>query len=637
MYQRLAFFLLILTPIWSMANSIDSLKHSLDNDELSPLKYAQTLNSLCKEISWDEPDFTIASVNNFLDKYSNEIHDSIKIDLLYSAARSQRAKGNFPIAINEFKVAYSLSQDSDYKLGSAKCAYQIGILSLFIGKMEQSLDFLSTAKELYTKYGTSGDVADMHNALASYYSDNNNKQKALDNYHSAINLYEENKDTLGMANVHCNLGMMFIEEKSFEKAEFHLLEQGRLDTLLKTEWGLGFHYDFMGYLRENENKLNEAEEWYRRSFNTRSKLDSHYNICESSISLGKVLYKLSRYEEALKYLNIVLDYKESHQSLSQEQAAHEYISKCYEKKGNMVKALNHFKIYKNVSDSIYNKEKLDAIAEKEVQLDKAELDNQIVLLNKDNEIKALSLKQKSMTTLISLFALGIISILSLYILKMNRKLKIHNQKITEALKEKDFLLREIHHRVKNNLQVISSLLSLQARQIKDQNIKQVIDEGRNRVRSMALIHQNLYQEENLTGINVKTYLDKLVGELFDTYKISKDKVSLDLNINSLDLDVDTMIPLGLIINELVSNSLKHAFNEKEKGKIFISLSEQNGELDLTVSDDGKGVDVEKMYKSKSFGNRLIKAFGQKLKADLIIKSENGTIVNMKIKNYKKAS
>ena len=154
---------------------------------------------------------------------------------------------------------------------------------------------------------------------------------------------------------------------------------------------------------------------------------------------------------------------------------------------------------------------------------------------------------------------------------------------------------------------------------------------------MALIHQNLYQEENLTGINVKTYLDKLVGELFDTYKISKDKVSLDLNINSLDLDVDTMIPLGLIINELVSNSLKHAFNEKEKGKIYISLSEQNGELDLTVSDDGKGVDVEKMYKSKSFGNRLIKAFGQKLKADLIIKSENGTVVNMKIKNYKKAS
>ena len=136
---------------------------------------------------------------------------------------------------------------------------------------------------------------------------------------------------------------------------------------------------------------------------------------------------------------------------------------------------------------------------------------------------------------------------------------MQNTIVFEALKEKDFLLREIHHRVKNNLQVISSLLSLQARQIGDKNIQKAINEGRSRVRSMALIHQNLYQNENLTGVSVERYLSNLLSELFDTYKVDSDKITLHFNIQDIDLDVDTMVPFGLILNELISNCLKHAF------------------------------------------------------------------------------
>ena len=113
-------------------------------------------------------------------------------------------------------------------------------------------------------------------------------------------------------------------------------------------------------------------------------------------------------------------------------------------------------------------------------------------------------------------------------------MKLKNEIIASALNEKDILLREIRHRVKNYFQVISSLLSLQSRQIEDESIKQAINEGRNRVRSMALIHQNLYQNENITGVSVVEYLNKLTSELFYTYNISEDRIKLNLDLEDLD-------------------------------------------------------------------------------------------------------
>ena len=504
--------------------------------------------------------------------------------------------------------------------------------------MAISLEYLLVAKGYYQKYGSEDDQADILNALASYYSDSDQMEKAFEKYHEALDIYTKLDDTLGQANIHANLGLAYTDTGEFEKAEFHLLKQGYLDTLLQTNWGLGFHYDFMGNLRQEEGKLDEALNWHMKGLNIRKKMDSHYNLCESYLSIGGILIVLDNCPQAIEYLEKIFDFKEQHQSLVQEQRAHKYLSECYEKTKDHDNALVHFKAYKTVSDSIYKRDKLEEIAEMESQLKKQELDNEIALLSKENEIKFFELKHQRLIAVSSLLSLFLLSLFSFFIYKLYLKIKIRNQKISKSLSEKDILLREIHHRVKNNLQVISSLLSLQSRQIEDTHIKQAIDEGRSRVRSMALIHQNLYQHDSLTTIDVNNYLQRLIEELFSTYNISSEKVKLLLNIESIQLDVDTMVPLGLIINELVSNALKHAFrHEEEIGIIKVTLKEEEGQLYLNVQDNGIGVDVEKMLNSKSFGNRLIKAFGQKLKADIAVKNENGTLVEMKIKNYKKAA
>jgi len=208
--------------------------------------------------------------------------------------------------------------------------------------------------------------------------------------------------------------------------------------------------------------------------------------------------------------------------------------------------------------------------------------------------------------------------------------------IAQSLKEKDTLLREIHHRVKNNLQVISALLTLQSKYVDDDKALSALKEGQGRVHSMALIHQDLYQHDNLKGVNAKNYFEKLTNTLIETYQTKESSVELRSEIDPILLDVDTMIPLGLIVNELISNALKHAFRHRDSGLILIEMKERDQQLFLKIEDDGSGADLQILEK-KSFGFSLIRSFARRLDAELIINSDQGLEVIMQIKNYKKAA
>lgn len=224
-------------------------------------------------------------------------------------------------------------------------------------------------------------------------------------------------------------------------------------------------------------------------------------------------------------------------------------------------------------------------------------------------------------------ALTLISLLSFFLFRLYKKVKGQKKVISKALSEKDILLREIHHRVKNNLQLVSSLLTLQGQSIDDKTVQQAINEGKSRVRSMALIHQDLYNKENLTDISVKDYLEKLTNELFHTYKIDSNKVQLHLDIQDIDLDVDTLVPLGLIINELITNCLKYAFPKNQSGNLNVKLAIHDKNLILNVVDDGIGY-VPNDRKDTSFGSTLISALTEQLEGQIEIQSKNGTSVKI---------
>jgi two-component system, sensor histidine kinase PdtaS len=236
-----------------------------------------------------------------------------------------------------------------------------------------------------------------------------------------------------------------------------------------------------------------------------------------------------------------------------------------------------------------------------------------------------------------LSGLGLVVALGGVIFIMYQRQRKKNNIILKQADDLQTLIKEIHHRVKNNLQIISSLLDLQSLSIKDKQAAGAVREGKMRVQSMALIHQNLYNEGNIKGILIEDYIKNLVENLFNSYNIQKDKIKLVTDIDHLNLDVDTVIPLGLIINELISNSLKYAFKEKEQGEVYVTLKECNKQLHLQVKDNGCGFPADwNKAQSNSFGYNLINAFAQKLKAKLDIYNDNGACISMNISRYKLA-
>ena len=198
--------------------------------------------------------------------------------------------------------------------------------------------------------------------------------------------------------------------------------------------------------------------------------------------------------------------------------------------------------------------------------------------------------------------------------------------VKKSLKEKEALLREIHHRVNNNLQIISSLLSLQSDNVVDERDHELFVESQNRVRSMAMIHEKLYQSDSLNSINFSDYIETLLNSLIYDYTKDLGHIKLDLDIEEVDLNIETSVPCGLIINELVSNALKHAFPNGRPGKIMVKLHQDNDQFILEVGDDGIGYSEEEVPENgKKLGFNLVKSLLQQLDGSMEIQHGNGTV------------
>lgn len=202
------------------------------------------------------------------------------------------------------------------------------------------------------------------------------------------------------------------------------------------------------------------------------------------------------------------------------------------------------------------------------------------------------------------------------------------KKIKESLKEKEILLKEIHHRVKNNLQIISSLLSLQSMSVKDDETKALLKESQNRVKSMAMIHERLYQSQDLAHIDFGTYLISLVENLFSSYVV-KGSIKSHIEVENVIIDVNTAIPLGLIVNEIVSNSIKHAFPGDLDGMITIKMEDDRENYILTVGDNGVGFPENLDYQNtSSLGMQLINSLSNQINGNLELIINNGTIIKL---------
>jgi PAS domain S-box-containing protein len=204
--------------------------------------------------------------------------------------------------------------------------------------------------------------------------------------------------------------------------------------------------------------------------------------------------------------------------------------------------------------------------------------------------------------------------------------KQSEEKIRQSLKEKESLLREIHHRVKNNLAVVSSLLSLQARKTEDVTVRRLLEESQQRVKSMALVHEKIYHAKDLASINFKDYISSIISEITSLYRINTNAVTTDLHIEDieLDLDLESAVPCGLIINELLTNAYKYAFPDNRDGVISVNFTKTGDTYTLTVKDDGVGLPEGFDYReAATLGLQLVSGLAGQLGGTLQIKSDKG--------------
>jgi len=267
---------------------------------------------------------------------------------------------------------------------------------------------------------------------------------------------------------------------------------------------------------------------------------------------------------------------------------------------------------------------------------------------KDNLIEKqqenINATQKSILSILVL-SLGIILATTLFYLYNSRKKRKEieqknaeisgkNITINESLAEKELLLKEIHHRVKNNLQIISGILSLQNDSISDEKAKQILVEGQDRIQTIALLHKTMYQDENFNMVSFKTYIQELITYIKQTNITSQKNITISQEIEDVQFNIDTAIPLSLIINEIITNCYKHAFENKEEGTISISIKKQTiGLYELIIEDNGIGLpeNFNTNDYPKSIGFDLIQGLCQQIDGKIEISSTNGTKINIQFK------
>ncbi|MBU2922483.1 tetratricopeptide repeat protein [Winogradskyella psychrotolerans] len=493
------------------------------------------------------------------------------------------------------------------------------------------IDSLKLDKKQRSKF--KGESLVLNNALANYYNQMEEFDKAVGYYNDA---YEAALNLGSFANagiIISNKGELLLSQGKYEEA-LKLFNEGKvlkekgkapMRFIMSSVLNIGnAHSKLKNYDKALKN-LNEAHNYYEEAGVTE-------NLTIAKNYRGNLYFETGKHNLAIEDCDKAKSLAIETGNLELTAEACDCLSKTYKATRNYDKALDNFQLLTKTKDSIFNKNNIKKQTQQEMEYE----------FNKTQELNAIELeaKEKQSKLYSYLAVLGLLLVLVLgFFSYRNKKQSItlaKQKKLLEAsVDEKNVLLKETHHRVKNSFQIVSSLLYLQSESVEDKEAKIAIKEAENRVRSMVLIHQKLYNKDELVGINTHDYFNDLVRDIFESHQFESEAIKYELNVESLVLDIETITPIGLILNELIVNTIKHAFDKvTPESKINIQFHKEAEQLVLKVIDNGKGFEGE--IKSTSFGITLMKALSKKLKATLNYKSElnKGTEATLVINKYK---
>ncbi|MEO6356091.1 MAG: histidine kinase dimerization/phosphoacceptor domain -containing protein [Ferruginibacter sp.] len=574
----------------------------------------------------------------------------------------------------------AFAQSTNNKIWEGRLQITLGAILLRREKLDSAFDLLTSAKSLVTKkdlpqlYTQAGYVMERKGLIS----------KAADYALEALQMGDSLHDIKAQAMAYSDLSNLFWKQAKFDKG----IEYGLRSVALFKQRGIeDMDYSFTLYVLGNSylsvKDYANAQQYFKLALAQSEKYQFYNNLADIYIALSQLYTITGDYDnskvnawQAIRYSTSLdnnfmlmrswlclahvqnITHQPDSAIASLKICLHAagknfgdkfFLSHAYKELGNAYAATSDYKNayaafqqYDTLKDSVFTAEADQRVAQLQTEFEVAQKETTI----KTQQLAITQQKRLQWLTLgaVSLLVLIVAGLYRTYQNKqkvnaqletLNESLEQKNHQLDKRNAENELLLKEIHHRVKNNLEIVSGLLALQAAQIDHPSAQAVMQSSQNRVLSMGIIHQKLYQKENLAAIEMKDYFQNLSESVLDTFNATG-RIKIMLPMQTLDMDIDTAVPIGLITNELITNAIKYAFTENEPGEIQISLTKTviENELAFRLSDNGIGKQNNTNSKGTGFGTELVNLLVQQLDGKLTAEVNNGTTINIHFKNRK---
>ncbi len=483
-----------------------------------------------------------------------------------------------------------------------------------LGNNERSFDASLRALQIYEDKGLVSRLGASYNQLALNYLVDEDYASAIRYLKQAASQYIDTDQKIDYASTLINLGEAYRLVGRLDTSAICFEQALSLNESLKINLIEGYCLGNLGMIYSSQKKLGIAKETLNDAIGILNRLNDPYSTSVYLAELGEVYQKEGDLITTEKKYKEALDLAKNAELKEQIRDFSQKLADFYERKQHYQDALLYQKIYQTYQDSLVNKENVQTIERLKAGYEFEKKDKEIAYQQIEIR-KGIYERNITLVVVLLLIVILVISIVA-YRRKQkdNRKLAGQKNEISRREEQKNWLLGELQHRTKNNLQMISSLLNMQSRKLVGHPSYDAIKDGKFRVDALAIIHQRLYQEEGQLKINLHDYLNELVSNL--VFSFNK-KVSFTCEIDSFDVDVDKAVPLALIINELVTNALKHAYEFTDKPELSVKFAKHSDTgVGLEIADNGKGLKAVEFDEENSFGFRLVKSFVAQLRGTI---------------------
>ncbi|MFO7998603.1 MAG: histidine kinase dimerization/phosphoacceptor domain -containing protein, partial [Bacteroidales bacterium] len=546
------------------------------------------------------------------------------------------------------------------------------------GKMDSAVHYIQLVIPFYEDTRQMDILAKTYLQLSEYLSSRADFAEAMDAVFKALDIYQDMDNQRGISLCYTGLCDLLYSQYKFEEGNVYCDMAIAIQTKLDLPEDLAITYrrksaNLLFIEGEKEHALRvinqaiaiydemgETGLLYMACINWRGNilkyldrfdeaLDDYHSNLEKSEEMGLTRYSLvslanighvftmqEKYEQAIPYTLKAIEIMNKTGNTKNLWENYMHVANSYEKLGRFEEALKYNKLhaeaYADFLRSSTERLESELLVKYETEKKQETISRQEAQIAQQRKVQILYI---SIAGILVMSLFGILKTLH-SIRKKRKALQALNLQLDAKNRQNELLMKEIHHRVKNNLELVKSLIALQCAQMEDSASKDAMVESQNRVQSMGIIHQKLYQGENLGGIEMKEYFINLSEGILDAFD-AENKVKIECAMENLELDIDTAVPIGLIVNELLTNSLKYAFPENGKGMVKISLSQPDpGLLTLTVSDNGVGKINGQQARGTGFGSQLIHLLTRQLNGEMTETTESGTSTRFRF-NISKAA